>query len=86
MYSPLFLSKAHAADGVPPSESAKQVADLRRALGEREKELDALHKAREKCAAEAATAQAEAERLLQLMQIGQEEQFAKDKTIKELQE
>ena len=31
-------------------------------------------------------AQAESERLLHLMQMSQEEQFAKDKTIKELQE
>lgn len=48
--------------------------------------MDALRKEREKAAADASAAQAETERLLQVMQMGQEEQFAKDKTIKELQE
>lgn len=59
---------------------------MRRALGDKEKEIEALQKAREQAAAEAKNAQSETERLLQLMQMAQEEQFAKDKTIKELQE
>lgn len=59
---------------------------MRRALGDKEKEMEALQKAREQAEAEAKNAQSETERLLQLMQMAQEEQFAKDKTIKELQE
>lgn len=78
--------QAHAADGAPPSEANKQLAEMRKALGEKEKEIDALSKARAKAEADVRAAQGEAERLLQVMQMGQEEQFAKDKTIMELQE
>lgn len=59
---------------------------MRRALGDKEKEIEALQKAREHAESEVKNAQSETERLLQLMQMAQEEQFAKDKTIKELQE
>ena len=68
------------------SEASQQLTELRRALGERETQLDALKKDRDKAVAENRTTQSETERLLQLMQMGQEEQFAKDKTIMELQE
>lgn len=78
--------QSQAADGAPPSEANKQLAELRRALGEREKEMETLYKAREKAETDAKAAQSETERLLQVMQMGQEEQFAKDKTIKDLQE
>ena len=61
------------------AEANQQLAELRKALGERENQLDSLKKERDK-------AQSETERLLQLMQMGQEEQFSKDKTIMELQE
>lgn len=80
------LAKSHAADGAPPSEANKQLAELRRALGEKEKEMEALYKERAKAESDAKAAQSETERLLQVMQMGQEEQFAKDKTIKDLQE
>ena len=59
---------------------------MRRALGDKEKEIEALQKARVQAEAESKNAQSETERLLQLMQMAQEEQFAKDKAIKELQE
>lgn len=59
---------------------------MRRALGDKEKEIEALQKAREQAESEVKNAQSETERLLQLMQMAQEEQFTKDKTIKELQE
>ena len=49
-------------------------------------ELAALQKELSQLREENKKAQAESERLLHLMQMSQEEQFAKDKTIKELQE
>jgi len=61
------------------AEANQQLAELRKALGTRESQMDNAMKERDK-------AQSETERLLQLMQMGQEEQFAKDKTIMELQE
>lgn len=68
------------------NEASQQVAELRRALGERENQLDSLKKERDKAVSENRATQSETERLLQLMQMGQEEQFTKDKTIMELQE
>lgn len=73
-------------EGMTGSEASQQLAELRRALGERENQLDALKMQHDKAVSENRTAQSETERLLQLMQMGQEEQFAKDKTIMELQE
>ncbi|KAK8407055.1 hypothetical protein O3P69_001991 [Scylla paramamosain] len=80
------LAKAQTADGATPSEATKQLSEMRRALGDKEKEIEALQKAREHAESEVKNAQSETERLLQLMQMAQEEQFAKDKTIKELQD
>lgn len=82
----LITFQAQAMDGAAPSEATKQLAEMRSVLGEREKEMEALHKAREKAEADVKAAQGETERLLQVIQMGQDEQFAKDKTIKELQE
>lgn len=78
--------QAQTADGAAPSEATKQLSEMRRALGDKEKEIEAVQKAREQAENEVKNAQSETERLLQLMQMAQEEQFAKDKTIKELQE
>ncbi|XP_050727202.1 ELKS/Rab6-interacting/CAST family member 1-like isoform X17 [Eriocheir sinensis] len=80
------LAKAQTADGATPSEATQQLSEMRRALGDKEKEIEALQKAREHAESEVKNAQSETERLLQLMQMAQEEQFTKDKTIKELQE
>jgi hypothetical protein len=52
---------------------------LRKQIGDKESEI-------KKWKEESQKAQGETERLLQLMQMSQEEQFAKDKTIMELQE
>lgn len=82
----LIYPQAQTADGAAPSEATKQLSEMRRALGDKEKEIEALQKAREHAESEVKNAQSETERLLQLMQMAQEEQFAKDKTIKELQE
>lgn len=78
--------QAQTADGAAPSEATKQLSEMRKALGDKEKETETLQKALEKAESESKNAQSETERLLQLMQMAQEEQFAKDKTIKELQE
>lgn len=56
-----------------------QVEQTRKQLSEKEAQVSKLKE-------EAQRAQGEMERLLQLMQMSQEEQFAKDKTIMELQE
>jgi len=48
-------------------------------IGEKESEIKQLKEQNQR-------AQSETERLLQLMQMSQEEQFSKDKTIMELQE
>ena len=59
--------------------SGPEAAQWKKQLTEKETEL-------QKVKDESQRAQNEMERLLQLMQMSQEEQFAKDKTIMELQE
>ena len=54
-------------------------AQIRKQIAEKETEIKKLKE-------DSVRAQSETERLLQLMQMTQEEQFAKDKTIMELQE
>ena len=71
---------------MPPSEANRQLSEMRKMLGERDQQLEALAKDRDAAVKEKNMAQSEAERLLQVMQMGQEEQFDKDKTIRELQE
>ena len=60
-------------------DSGAELAQLRTELAQLRTELAQLRE-------ENGKAQAESERLLHLMQMSQEEQFAKDKTIRELQE
>lgn len=52
---------------------------FKKQLGEKDLEIKQLKEQNQR-------AQSETERLLQLMQMSQEEQFSKDKTIMELQE
>ena len=54
--------------------------------GPQQQQLQQQQKQLEAAQAEAKRAQSETERLLQLMQMSQEEQSAKDKTIRDLQE
>ena len=53
---------------------------------QQQQQLQQQQKQLEAAQAEAKRAQSETERLLQLMQMSQEEQSAKDKTIRDLQE
>lgn len=49
-------------------------------------QIESLQKELEKCKDEASRSQTDMERLLQVVQMGQEEQNAKEKQIRELQE
>jgi Skp family chaperone for outer membrane proteins len=64
----------------------REDSELQRRLSEMQKELEANHTELEKTREDANRSQVEMERLLQLVQMSQEEQNAKEKTIRDLQE
>jgi len=64
----------------------REDSELQRRLSEMQKDLEANHIELEKTREDANRSQVEMERLLQLVQMSQEEQNAKEKTIRDLQE
>jgi len=64
----------------------REDSELQRRLLEMQKEFEANHAELEKTREDANRSQVEMERLLQLVQMSQEEQNAKEKTIRDLQE
>lgn len=65
--------------GAPAGGESQDSGQFRKQINEKETEIKQLKEQNQR-------AQSETERLLQLMQMTQEEQFSKDKTIMELQE
>jgi hypothetical protein len=76
-----FVLQQSAAAGV-----GREDSELQRRLSEMHKELEANHTELEKTREDAHRSQVEMERLLQLVQMSQEEQNTKEKTIRDLQE
>lgn len=66
--------------------TAAAAGELNKKLTETQKELDALTKAYQEAKEESQRATTETERLLQLVQMSQEEQNSKEKTIMDLQQ
>lgn len=65
---------------------AKQISELRKKSEDLEKERGTTLKELEKAKDDALKAQQDLDRLLQIMQQSEEEKFAKDRQIRELQE
>lgn len=66
--------------------AASAASELNKKLTEQEKELESHRKQLEQAKEEAKRSATEMERLLQLVQMSQEEQNSKEKTIMELQQ
>lgn len=81
MYFALQQQSAVAAAG-----GGREDSELQRRLSEMQKEFEANHIELEKTREDANRSQVEMERLLQLVQMSQEEQNVKEKTIRDLQE
>jgi len=82
----LLQQQSAVAAAAAAAAGGREDSELQRRLLEMQKEFEANRTELEKTREDANRSQVEMERLLQLVQMSQEEQNAKEKTIRDLQE